>query len=77
VDERLNPIAMCASCGAEIRWTRTRAGKKMPVDAVTIGAGEFEYDPTKHTSHFATCPHASDWRKKKATAAGDKATLPG
>ena len=74
----LNEIELCRSCLAEIRWTHTKSGAKMPVDAATIGPEEFVFDPAKgHQSHFATCPHASDWRKKKARDAGDKTAAPG
>lgn len=36
----------CISCDATIYWVRTRAGKRMPLDA-------------DGTSHFATCPAAA------------------
>lgn len=42
----------CRSCGADIIWTVTEAGKRMPVDP-------------DGTSHFATCKDADSWRKKK------------
>jgi hypothetical protein len=42
------------SCGARIAWLRTTSGRLAPVNADGI-------------SHFATCPQAEDWRKRKAT----------
>jgi len=44
----------CRSCGARIAWLRTTSGRLAPVNADGI-------------SHFATCPQAEDWRKRKAT----------
>lgn len=47
------PINHCRSCGAEIVWQRTEAGKAIPVSVAT---GE---------SHFRDCPQASQWSKSK------------
>lgn len=38
----------CSSCGADIYWIITAAGKKMPVDPDGV-------------SHFATCPQSKRW----------------
>jgi len=43
----------CRSCRALVTWVKTEKGKWMPVDP-------------DGTSHFATCPNANDWRKKKS-----------
>jgi hypothetical protein len=56
------PIVDCRSCGAPIVWVRTVAGYRMPVNAAP---GELDGE-----SHFATCPHADAWRKKKEQAHG-------
>lgn len=48
------PVKACNSCGADIVWIVTAAGKRMPVDART------------HESHFATCPNAAHHRKPRA-----------
>jgi hypothetical protein len=47
------PGRYCRSCGAEIWWGKTAAGKRCPFD---IAEG-------KHTavSHFSTCPQAGSW----------------
>ena len=44
-------LGKCRSCGADIAWCFTRAGKRAPVNP-------------DGTSHFATCPQAETWRKK-------------
>jgi hypothetical protein len=49
------PVVPCRSCRAPVVWIVTDKGKRMPVNADgEDGRGE---------SHFATCPHAADWRK--------------
>jgi len=71
--------ARCRSCGAPILWVVTVAsGKRMPLDAEPGPAGnlvlltggraraaEPDDRPPLHTSHFATCPQAAEWRGKK------------
>jgi len=65
--------AKCSSCGAEIVWTLTAAGKRMPVDAKPekrIAIRPNPADPLTplsrvvdvFVSHFATCPHADRHR---------------
>jgi hypothetical protein len=49
------PARSCRSCGADIWWIVTAAGKKMPVDA-------------DGTSHFATCPNAAQHRKARGAS---------
>ena len=44
-------------CGAEIFWIETRNGKRMPVN--------WSKNPDERISHFATCPHASEFRSKR------------
>lgn len=57
----------CASCGAAIRWIRTAAGKRHPVDDdprsrwVCDDAGAWHVRVTYET-HFATCPDSAQWR---------------
>jgi hypothetical protein len=43
--------AHCRSCGAEILWCITPAGKKAPINR-------------DGTSHFANCPDADRWRRR-------------
>lgn len=55
----------CRSCSASIIWLRTRAGKKMPVDAATVTGSETMFEYGKHVSHFSTCPNANKHRKPR------------
>lgn len=55
----------CRSCGAEIVWLKTAAGKNMPVDAETFETGDELFDIKRHTSHFATCPNAAAHRSQR------------
>lgn len=52
-------------CNAKIIWFKTEAGRNMPVDADTVRPEEDEYDPSRHISHFASCPNANKHRKKR------------
>lgn len=56
----------CSSCGKPIVWFRTKAGKRMPVDAETTQPNDAEHqlDLARHRSHFATCPNADRHRKR-------------
>ena len=71
-------VAKCRSCGKPIIWAVAEKGKRMPVDAEESEAGQFFLDdsedppkaffgrgelPAGYTSHFATCPNASQHRK--------------
>jgi len=49
-------IAYCRSCGAEMVWGKTAAGKACPFDVI-------DGKPT-HISHFSTCPDAKRWSKR-------------
>ena len=57
--------ATCRSCGAEIVWLKTAAGKNMPIDAETWEPGDDEFDHKRHTSHFATCPDSNQHRRSR------------
>lgn len=66
--------AKCTSCGAEILWTITAKGARMPVDAKPTGKAvvlrtnpvdaltPFSRVVDTFVSHFATCPNASRHR---------------
>lgn len=41
------------------------AGKPMPVTAATVREGDERFDANVHTSHFADCPNASEFRKNR------------
>jgi hypothetical protein len=76
----LGAPAKCSSCGADIVWCRTLANKATPMEAapdgtwVIVGGIAQKAQPSDlvdltagplYRSHFATCPHASAWRKRK------------
>jgi len=68
--------AKCKSCGAEIEWIKTKAGKNAPIDAKPVKVYIEAPDLIGHenrwilisafTSHFATCPDADKFRRKKS-----------
>lgn len=55
----------CRSCGAPIVWFKTSAGKKIPVDAATVEPEDQQLQLPRHVSHFATCPDADKFRRKR------------
>jgi hypothetical protein len=73
-------VAVCNSCGSPVIWVHTGSGRLMPVDAEPVAGGNVEVtdgrakvwgtahawptDAPRYRSHFATCPHASSWRRK-------------
>ena len=72
---------VCRSCGAQLEWaTVVKSGKAMPFNpplVVTqtqsslIGGTEraiHTVDSAVSTSHFATCPQATAWRRRQAKA---------
>lgn len=58
-------MAVCSGCGKGIVWLKTAAGKNMPVDIETTQREDTEFDPSRHVSHFASCPLAINFRKSK------------
>jgi len=48
----LEGLATCRSCDAPIAWCTTPRGKRAPIDRDGV-------------SHFATCPQAEAWRRRK------------
>lgn len=55
----------CRSCGAAVVWFKTDAGKNMPVDAATVLPEDLVLELPRHVSHFATCPDADKFRRKR------------
>lgn len=68
----------CRSCGAPVVWVETVRGTRIPFNPPlaiartqeTLLAGDdtrtIEHvDSAVSTSHFATCPDATQWRKTK------------
>ena len=74
----MDKISNCNTCKAEIIWVELKSGKRHPLDAeIVISDGtQLLYVDNLHgfkklpagrkgyMSHFATCPHAKDWRRK-------------
>lgn len=69
----------CHSCGAQIAWVQTIAGKWMPLDpdprddgnvrldkdgVAFVGNDMRAADPPTYVSHFATCTHPQRHRKR-------------
>ena len=45
----------CKACGKDILWCKTKNGKAMPVELVSLA---------KWDTHYATCPFANSFRRK-------------
>lgn len=58
-------ITRCRSCRARIIFLETTTGKKIPVDADTVEPEDEQFDNARHESHFATCPQADQFRRKR------------
>jgi hypothetical protein len=58
-------VYQCRSCKAQIVWLPTKAGKNIPVNLTNYSPEDKEFKPNWHVAHFATCPHAKAWRKRK------------
>jgi len=63
------PGRTCSSCGAAIVWLKTATGANMPTDAATVRPDDVTFNPPRHTSHFATCPHAASHRRRRKVLA--------
>lgn len=57
----------CTSCGADVVWFNTKAGKRMPVDESSTRSTDaaHQLDLSRHVSHFATCPQAGQHRRPR------------
>lgn len=60
------PPRRCDGCSATIFWVVTATGKRMPVDC-NQPEGRAPTDASSGTgiSHFATCPNAASFRKRR------------
>jgi len=68
----------CRTCRQPIRWAYTRNGHAIPLDPEPVNGGNLRLDrlgrvvvvPTDkrhgplYVSHFATCPHATQHRRR-------------
>lgn len=71
--------AKCSSCGAEILWVKTAAGKSMPLSiaskekrfvsergqAINYAGADVWGVTDTYLSHFADCPNAAQHRTKQ------------
>lgn len=71
--------ARCSSCQAPILWARTERGARMPLDRDMVFGGNVDLDALaevarvvqpdpnmrRYTSHFATCPNATEHRRSR------------
>jgi hypothetical protein len=62
-------MSQCKRCGAAIVWLKTLKGANMPVNANTVKEGDYYFRRDRHMPHWATCPDAAEFRKKKETDA--------
>ena len=64
-------IDRCRSCGAPGVWMVTKNGKRILVDVEsiedepTLSGKNLTFDHTLHRAHWATCPHAQRWRRRR------------
>lgn len=59
------PASKCRSCQAPIVWFKSDTGKNVPIDAGTVEKEDQVLDLKRHVSHFATCPDAAKFRRKR------------
>lgn len=69
-------MGACRSCGAAIVWAKKADGSPTPLEACEPAEGNIHVDANgialvgkkgsgHYLSHFARCPQAASWRKKK------------
>lgn len=68
--------ARCRSCNAPIIWAATRGGRRIPLDAKPTKRAVFAVDDPSasrtvdvvdaYTTHFETCPNASQHRRPRS-----------
>lgn len=67
-------IKICRSCGKKIVFMFTESGAFMPVDNHSLSHNDIQlirlgkrisFRFNDHISHFASCPNAKEFRKKK------------
>lgn len=65
MNQRVIPrTSKCRSCGAPIIWLKLN-GRPHPCETKQLVIVTDRGDLARgHESHFATCPHAKDWRQE-------------
>ena len=59
-------MAKCNSCGADIEWVKTAKGKNLPIDKKPVWVQTANGPIECFRTHFETCPHADQHRKRAA-----------
>lgn len=69
--EQIENPEKCRGCSAPIIWVQTKTGARMPINTdfevkgtLFVGVEMIEIEP--RFSHFATCPKAQEFHRKKA-----------
>lgn len=57
----------CPTCGTQIIWLNTRAGRRIAVDANTVKPSHAYYLPKLHRAHVATCRKIQRERNRSRT----------
>ena len=60
---RTHKRVACRGCGAEIVFLKTRRGKWIPVDPLSVEDDDTEFDFDKHTAHHSTCPNQKEFKR--------------
>lgn len=58
-------VVSCKTCGADIVFLRTAAGRSMPVNADTVEPGDTDYEPGRHVNHWGTCDRPDQHRRSR------------
>lgn len=74
-------VVHCRSCKAPIFWATTSGDRRIPIDANPVPDGTLivdgdvayllgslgleDYSGPRYQTHFATCPDAKGWRRKR------------
>jgi len=67
---RLDGSGHCQACGARLEWFWTPRNRKMPMSLkqeIRVGEDSIYPSPsmTRYEPHFAVCPHAERFRRKR------------
>jgi hypothetical protein len=71
----MGAMGKCRSCGAEVVWSTTKNGKRIPLEAVNPNTGNVRVvndvavvgppGSGHYVVHFTACPNAGDWRRDR------------
>lgn len=60
----------CKACQAPLVFLKTEKKTTMPCDAASVGDDDTRYVHGKHVPHWATCPEAHQFRRKRKSSNG-------